>query len=405
VLTPEVIARTLDLLEARQIAVTPDPVRLSLSDTLLDRLRIDPSVNPGSQEVVVRYRTAARDEAATVLAALLDAVVEVSRSQSLTQEMTAASAADEAELAQFDDAVARQRLLVNAAQSRVQEFSIEQAALRASQEKLKSLGQAAAEVQRRRIEAESRFRQAEQDVASGIPAELLAARLPAGELRTVVTELFAREDRRREIAEGQARLQQLAKVYGRNHPALQEVQTRLQQLAREVADAAESNGGLAGTSRGQLLLEALRSAWSEAQASEDDLQSELAAETRIAETEQAATRALSEHQSELAFLESERARVQQRLEKRRRALAAGTTTILHPPALAPEPVSSGSWPSLLLGGGVGCVCCVSVLWSAFRRRRREKDLSSPLQARASYRRFLSHEERQLVRMKSAATTS
>jgi hypothetical protein len=241
VLTPEVIARTLDLLEARQIAVTPDPVRLSLSDTLLDRLRIDPSVNPGSQEVVVRYRTAARDEAATVLAALLDAVVEVSRSQSLTQEMTAASAADEAELAQFDDAVARQRLLVNAAQSRVQEFSIEQAALRASQEKLKSLGQAAAEVQRRRIEAESRFRQAEQDVASGIPAELLAARLPAGELRTVVTELFAREDRRREIAEGQARLQQLAKVYGRNHPALQEVQTRLQQLAREVADEAADN--------------------------------------------------------------------------------------------------------------------------------------------------------------------
>lgn len=402
VLSPEVIAQSLDLLESRRITVSPDPVRLSLSDILLDRLHVDPPAAPGSQEVVVRYRTLVPDEAVGVLSAVLDAAVELSNSRSLTKELSESIADDETELAQLNEAVTRQRGLVTAAERRVQELSAEDAAHRAQLEKIKSLGQAVADAHRIRIEAENRYQQAERDVAAGVPAELLAARLPAGELRNAVNQLFTREERRRELTERQQRLQQLAAVYGRNHPVLREVRARIEELNRDLSHETHPVEGTADLTREQLVLQALRGAWNEAQASEEDLQNELAAETAVVDDEQAAAQSLAEHRDELTFLETERARVQQRLDRRRRAVAASAASIARPAALNPEPVSPGPALSLSVGAALGTLCCVGILWRAARRRRHEKERTGPRQSRASYRRFLSHEERQLVRMKTSA---
>lgn len=402
VLSPEVIARAVELLERRQIPVAGDRVLLSLSDILIDRLRVDQKPASDSQEVILRYHTASREEAIPVLSAILDAIVETSDSQALSPQRIAAANDDERELEQLDEAVLRQKDLAHGAELHWQQLSSETAARHARQEKLKQLGQALAEAHRKRVEAEHRSQQAEQDVAAGVPVELLAARLPDGELRAFILNLFNGEKLQRELRDRQERLQQLAGIYGRNHPAVRELQKRIGELLQQVAAESRPSAEEPELTPAQMFLQTLQGACREAQELAADLQQELDAETAVVDEERGAEQSLADHRDELKFLEAERARVQHRLDKSRRELAAAAVTIAQPATLNPEPITSGAAVPLAIGGSLGVFFCIAILWSAARRRTSVAGPSTVAEHRRAYRRFLSHEERRLVQVKSMA---
>jgi hypothetical protein len=406
-LSPEVLSAAVDLLHERGFTLALTSPFDSEVDYLLERLHASPAEQGAPEGVDLSCTSADGDEALQMLTALVDAFIASARNDPTST--TAAPATDwETERRELAAAIERQTgaiaELVNQLEKARAAAVVESAA-----EGLPSLEDQLALARGAAAEAAELVDGARRDLAANVPAEMVAARLSDGPLRTTIVERLSVERIRDDLRRHEALLVKSASVYGRNHPRMAELREKTEQLRRQVTgfpapapDAAESAGKPVATN---LVMGALEAELAARQSREDEIAARLAARNLRLDARQMLETQLGEARQELAFLHGEHDRVRREIERTRHEEARRLPAVVEQPVLSPDPIA----PNAGLQMAVSCVAGMSLylllLWQ-FRSAREAAAVANPVSRHApeppaTHRRrarFRSEEERRLARL-------
>lgn len=399
-LSTQLLGATSDLIKERSLELALSSPLESEVGELARCVSVNIEPQAGQHEIRLAYATKHRTDAVPALQAVVEAGLNLYRNNREAQP-SSITAALEADRVKLDDEVEKQRQIVDELSGSQHESTPDETNRAVAFEKVKALGTASAEARRRRLESENRLMQAQRDVKSGLPVELILSRMPESEAKPLIRQLLTKSQLTDELTRLKADYQRLAVTFGHKHPRMVEMIARIKELHQQLETILTAiPEGSAESSPATLLLRSLESELSENRAYEQDILDQLAEEKtaldRYSELEASAQTA----GKELIRLQQERDRLQQRLVAGREDLTQAVA-LIEPPKLLPEP----TWPKLPyhLGAGaaVGFVLACGGLWilSRFKGARSQAPIVPE-----SYleRRVGSLEERRLARLRAVS---
>jgi hypothetical protein len=399
VLSPEVLSNAAALLHDRTISLTLASPFDSETDYLLNRTHVERPVQGGANEIQITCDAANADEAREMLTAVVDAFAE---SRKATCQAVGGTAAGESE--------GERRQLARAIQR-------QEAAVADLAEQLHSAGdsagggldpaalETAAALARLKVtEAERRLDDAQRHFEQKTPAEVVAAHLPEGPLKTGILERLNFVKLREELQGEESRLKKSSEVYGRNHPRIAEIRGKIEQLRREMArspqGSAENPQAAADSSLLLIVLDALESDLADAEAARQDCEARLAAVRDRLTAQHEIEVKLTDARQELAFLRSEDEGLRQQVLDVRRDEEEKLPAVLEEPALSPDPVAPRAGLPIAVSCVAGMALYLLLLWQMRPRREAQASAAREALPAASCRpRFFSQEEQQLARLK------
>ena len=401
-----IVAATLELLRQRDFQIALNSPLDSESSELASRVQVVTEDRAGHKGVALTYTTTDSTEAVPVLTAVVDAYVK-SQSEQVSGPPAPALTEMQTKAQQLSNALAAEQARLTAARTNLAQSSTTEAGRLISTEKLKTLSSAAADAQRRRLEAEARLIQARQEIEAGtLPIELLISRLPEGPTRSLVHEALTRSGLRDKLERQLAVHQRLAAVYGRNHPQLVECRQNLEALESQLkASETSASGEAIDESPAALLVGSLQSELKTFQTMERDLHEQINAESAGVDAHARLAKDHSDAELAVARLKVEQDAAQRLLEAAQHNQADQAASIVEPPSLASEPVAPVVWKELSFGIGAGLILGCLACWALAPLDVPEQPLAiagkfSDAVARA-HTEQLSLEERRKARMQNA----
>jgi hypothetical protein len=381
VLSAEVLAAACDLLRDRGVVLSlPSPFD-SETDYLLWRSRVEAAANGNSDEIRIACTAPGGQEALQMLTALVDAF------------LAAASAPPPPSASPSDDPEQELRHLLRAVDRQEQKI----ATLDAEQKRARLAAPAAADADgaaadldsrleaahRAVLDAESRLDGARRDFEKQLPAEIVVTRLPEGPARTKVLDRLGYARLSEELRQHEALAVRSSAIYGRNHPRMIELRERIEQLRRQVAGVAGQLGDVSASTREPdpraIVLRTLEQDLSDALASAHETESLASARDDRAAALSRFDANLLDARQELAFLHTERDRLQRQTASARREQARRVPAVVQPPTLSPD----ATGPHAGLPMAVSCVAGMA-LYLYILRQFRDRFLR-PAQAPAASR--------------------
>jgi len=409
VLSTEVLASAVALLHDRGIPLSMASPFDSETDYVLNRMRVTRPDPAAPDEIQITCIAEDADETREILTAVVDAFVAGVNGGSVNGAPVngtppaaedSASGESENERRQLARAVERQEHAVAAL---VEQLAVAKKAAEPGQSP-EDLETQRLEARRAVADAEGRLDDAQRDFEKKISAEVVAARLSDGPLRTTVLERLNLARLRVDLRQQEDLLQKWSSVYGRRHPRIAEIRTTIEQLQKQIAQAPNDSGDpsqpLAESSPVMLVLNALEADLAAAQSAQQDLEGWLAVTQDRRNAEQELEAKLADARQELAFLHEENDRARKETDGARCDATSRAPVVVEQPTLAPDPIIPQAGLQI-------AVCCVAgmALYLLLLRQfcpRSEDAATDTRPARPSLsrrNRFLSQEEQQLARLK------
>jgi hypothetical protein len=411
ILSPEVLSTAAALLQERGVPLRlPSPFD-SVADYLVEHTRVTRPDRAQPGEICIRCTATESAEALQMVQAIVDAHLEIRRSEPVDDAELAADAAQFAlqeEHEQLTQAIERQKEAIAQLTRRLEAARIDSSGTDADDPALleSELGRA----RQAHREAVARLSEARHDVDNKLSPETIAARITDTPTRTRVLERLNLSKVRDELQRLEVRRQKWSSLYGRNHPRMVEICERIEALEEQLAsfslDESEQPVGLGGSSPAAIVLAAFETKSTQLAEAEQQLVTLLGSVQERFQGQQELELQLGEARQELAFLQGEHDRTRKQLAAARHEHPELQNTVLAAPALDLEPLG----PSAGLPMAVSCVAGMALylllLWQIRGKWLAAEQVESldnrrPAQP-ARRERFRSQEEEHLMRLKLAA---
>ena len=360
-LSTQLLGATSDLIKERGLELVLSSPTESEVNELARCVSANIEPQAGQHEIRLSYATTHRADAVPAMQSIVEAGLNLYREHREAQPSSIAATL-EADCKKLDEEIEKQRQVVEEMSGSQHAATPDESNRAVAFEKVKALGTASAEARRRRLEVENRLLQAQRDVKSGLPVELILSRMPESEAKPLIRQLLTKSQLQDELTRQKAEYQRLAVTFGHKHPRMVDMLARIKELHQQLESILTAiPEGSVESSPATLLLRSLESELSENRAYEQDILDQLNEEKTALDRYSELQATAQTVGKEMLRLQLERERLQQRLTASRDDLTSAIA-VTEAPKLLPEP----TWPKLpyhlAAGTAVGCILAGGGLW-------------------------------------------
>lgn len=408
VLSPEVLSAAAVLIADRNVPLALASPFDSVTDYLLERTRVGRAQRGGPDDIRITCSATSADEALQMLSAIVDAYLDAAttvrpaRADLTKDELQAVAMQTECE--QLAAAIEQHQQTIAELAARLEAAQAAPAGTLGPD----PITLEAELVQARRAsgDAAACLAAAQYDIEKKMPAEFVAARIVDLPARTRVLERLSQAKIKDDLDQQEALRQKWSAIYGRNHPRMAEIRQHIESLEQQVAlFSVGEQGQPAGelpASGAAIVLAALQAETTGLKSAEQELETRLASAQQRLQQQQELETKLSESRQELEFLHGEHGLLWKQIDGARREQASRLATLIEPPALAADPIAPQAGLPMAVACVSGMALCLLVLWQ-FRTGTLESaataDAPAGNELQSPRKRFRSHEEEQLMRLK------